>query len=384
MKRLFKIACLLSLGVLSFACSKDSDAEEKPQAFEVKIELSNNHPAIGEPVNVTVKTIAGSVATVEWNWGDGTVTRETAGIHSFNSDGEFTLTLTAKDNSGKSVSLSEKIIVEGTGLTKFIEKYERKQVLITAHRGNTGDKSIPENSLASLDACIANKSTLDFVEIDPRTTKDGVMVLMHDETVDRTTTGTGKVKDLTYAQIQQLKLKQADGTVTTHAVPTLQEFLLKARGKVFINLDFIDKVPAKEVYELVRNCGMLDRVLFTVSTKKDVMETILGYNKTIHLLGQYSNDGDENFLTSAGGGNRISFVYITPAKALSTSYPGILSEKGFIPASQILDQNGFSYDSQILEGNYTGVDLFLDKKFLLLQTDYPQILHAYLKTKGKR
>lgn len=384
MKQLFKIACLLSMGILAFACSKDSDGDETPQALEVKIELSNNYPTIGEPVDVTVKTIAGSVASAEWNWGDGTVTRETAGIHSFNSDGEYTLTLTAKDNSGKSVSLYEKIIVEGTGLTKFIEKYDRKQVLITAHRGNTGNKSIPENSLASLDACIANKSTLDFVEIDPRTTKDGVMVLMHDETVDRTTTGTGKVKDLTYAQIQQLKLKLADGTVTTHVVPTLQEFLLKARGKVYINLDFIDKVPAKEAYELVRNCGMLDRVLFTVSTKKDVMETMLGYIKTIHLLGQYSNDGDENFLASAGGGNRVSFVYVTPAKALSTNYSGILSEKGFIPASQILDQNGFSYDSQMLEGNYTGVDLFIDKKFLLLQTDYPQILHAYLKTKGKR
>lgn len=384
MKQLFKIYCLLGIATFFIACSKDSDGEEKPQPFEAKIESSNTYPAIGEPVQVKVQPVSGTVVSAEWNWGDGTVTKEITATHQYTSAGEYTLVLTAKDNSGNTVSSSEKVKVEGTGLTQFIKNFGRKKVLITAHRGNTGDKNIPENSLAAIEACIAKKEFLDFVEVDPRTTKDGVMILMHDETVDRTTTGKGKVKDLTYAQIQEMKLKLEDGTITNHPVPTLQEVLLKARGKVFINLDFIDKVSPKEIYDLVRNSGMPDRVTFTVGTRKDVVETMLGYTGTIHILGQYSNEGDENFLLTAGGGNRIVFTYITPAKALSTGYADLLWEKGFITATNILDQGGFSYDSQMLNGNYTGINLFLDKKFRLLQTDYPQTLHAYLKSQGKR
>lgn len=384
MKQSFKICFLLGMVLFTFACSKDADGGETAQAFEVKIECSNNYPAMGEPMDVKIKTISGTVESAQWDWGDGTLAQGISATHQYVSEGEFTLTLTAKDIHGKTVSVSEKVEVEGTGLTKFIEDYDRKKVLIMAHRGNTGNRSIPENSLASLDACIANKDVLDFVEIDPRMTKDGVIILMHDKTVDRTTTGAGKVEDMTYKEIKRLRLKLRNGKVTTQSVPTLEDFLLKARGRVFINLDFVDKVPAKEIYDLVRKCGMLDRVIFTVGTKKDVAETMLGYTDTIHILGQYSNDGDENFLTRVGGGNRISFTYITPAKALSTGYSALLLRKGFIPTSQILNQKGFTYDSQMMNRDYTGIDLFLEKNFLLLQTDYPKNLHAYLKSKGKR
>ncbi|MBD8388586.1 glycerophosphodiester phosphodiesterase family protein [Dysgonomonas sp. BGC7] len=384
MKSILKIYCFLNIIILFSACSGDSEGEVKQEVFEAKIDMSSTHPAIGEILDTKVQVVAGTLASAEWNWGDGTVTQGIKSSHEYTAAGEYTLTLTAKDNYGKSVSLSQKVIVEGIGLTNLIKDFDRNKVWIIAHRANTGDKSIPENSMAAIEASILNTDVLNFVEVDPRTTKDGVMILMHDETVDRTTNGTGKVKDLTYEEIQKLKLKLDDGTVTSHSVPSLYDVFMKARGKVFINLDFINKVAPKEIYELVRNCGMLDRVMFTVGTKKDVAETMLGYSKTIHILGQYSNDGDEDYLSSAGGGDRISFVYITPAKALSTDYATLLWNKGFIVTSNILDQNGFTYDTQMLNGNYTGIDLLLAKKFQLLQTDYPKTLHAYLKTQGKR
>jgi len=382
MKQLIKLYFLLATLFL-IACSNSSD-EDISQSFEAKIASSNSFPAIGEPVEMSIQALSGIAISAEWNWGDGAVTQGITGTHQYTASGTYTLTLTAKDNSGKSVSVSEKIEVEGIGLTKFVKEFDRNHILITAHRGNTGNTSIPENSMAAIETCIANKDALDFIEIDPRATKDGVMVLMHDATIDRTTNGTGKISDLTYAEVQQLRLKLDDGTITEHHVPTLQEVLVKARGKVFINLDFINNVSPKEAYELVRNCGMLDRVLFTVGTKKDVAENMLGYNQTIHILGQYSDDGDENYLSAAGGGNRIAFVYITPAKALSSGYADLLWEKGFITATNLLDQNGFSYDSQMLDGNYTGINLILAKNYRLLQTDYPKTLHAYLKSQSKR
>lgn len=78
------------------------------------------------------------------------------------------------------------------------------------------------------------RGAVDIVEVDPRMTKDGVIVLMHDETIDRTTTGKGKVKDLTYEQLQSYRLKLADGTVTNHTVPLCMTHWLQGGERSFL------------------------------------------------------------------------------------------------------------------------------------------------------
>ncbi len=382
MKSLSIYITILFSGLFLFACSDDSDNTLSTD-FEVRIELSNTTPAIGELVEAKVISTE-EIEKAEWVWGNGDLSEGMNVSYSFDTKGNYVISLKVTNKLGEFKTTSAKVKVDGVGLTKMIGEYDNNRVWVTAHRGNTGADNIPENSLAALKACVSQSEYLDFVEIDPRMTKDGVMILMHDATVDRTTNGTGKVVDLTYQQIQQLKLKLPDGTLTNEYVPSLQDFLLAAKGKVFVNLDFIDKVSPKEIFDLVKTCGMQDQVLFTVGTKKEVYETMLGYSKTIHLLGQYSNEGDENLLSSVGGGNRIKFTYITPAKALSTSFAELLWDQKFIPATNVLDQNGFYYDTQIASGDFSGVDKLLAKNFLLLQTDQPKILHNYLKQKGKR
>ena len=62
-------------------------------------------------------------------------------------------------------------------------------MLVVAHRGNW--RSAPENSTAAIDSAIAMK--VDIVEIDIQKTKDGQLILMHDNTLDRTTTGKGSI-----------------------------------------------------------------------------------------------------------------------------------------------------------------------------------------------
>src|SRR5690606_26246675 len=74
------------------------------------------------------------------------------------------------------------------------------KVLVIAHRGCVGEA--PEVSVASIQAC-AGKG-IDGIELDIRKTRDGVLVSIHDDTVDRTTNGTGKVAEMTLAQISQL------------------------------------------------------------------------------------------------------------------------------------------------------------------------------------
>ena len=94
--------------------------------------------------------------------------------------------------------------------------------LIAGHRG---DRSVaPENTLPALQGAL--DSTLDFVETDLQLTADGVPVLIHDETVDRTTNGTGAVADLTFSQLRALDAGSwYSPDFAGVVVPSLDEFL---------------------------------------------------------------------------------------------------------------------------------------------------------------
>lgn len=140
-------------------------------------------------------------------------------------------------------------------------------VMVVAHRAchaaapSRGlETALPENSLAALERCIA--LGVDVVEIDVRRTQDGALVLMHDAKVDRTTTGTGRVADLTLGELQALRLK-VDGVATQAPPPTLSAFLRVARGRILVNLDLKEDGPlAAQVARLVHDVGADDWVLF--------------------------------------------------------------------------------------------------------------------------
>ncbi|GGR87916.1 hypothetical protein GCM10010252_28410 [Streptomyces aureoverticillatus] len=110
-------------------------------------------------------------------------------------------------------------------------------VMTAAHRGQW--REAPENSLPAMLAAFADGA--EIVEADIRLTKDGVPVLMHDATVDRTTDGTGRVADLTYAQLSALRLREGLGgrqtALTGHRVPTLAQAMEAARTRGLVNLD---------------------------------------------------------------------------------------------------------------------------------------------------
>lgn len=110
-------------------------------------------------------------------------------------------------------------------------------VLVVAHRGDW--RYAPENSIAAIEHSIA--VGVDVVEVDLQLTKDSVLILMHDASLNRTTTGKGKICEWTLDSIKTLKLKSGCGIKTKETVPTLEEALLAAKGKVLINLDKADR-----------------------------------------------------------------------------------------------------------------------------------------------
>ena len=113
--------------------------------------------------------------------------------------------------------------------------------LLSAHRGGASTR-YPENCIATFEHTL--RHTFSIMEIDLQYTKDGHIVLLHDSTLDRTTTGTGPVADRTLEELRQLRLKDKDGNVTEYRMPTLDEALPWARGKTIVILDK-KKVPVE-------------------------------------------------------------------------------------------------------------------------------------------
>ncbi|WP_315823721.1 glycerophosphodiester phosphodiesterase family protein [Paraflavitalea speifideaquila] len=113
----------------------------------------------------------------------------------------------------------------------FLNTHSRV-VLVAAHRG--AHLEAPENSMAAFRKAI--DLGIDIIELDVRCTKDGVLVCMHDKTVNRTTNGKGAVDSFTFEEIRQLRLKH-NGQVTDEQIPTLEEALLLAKGKILVDLD---------------------------------------------------------------------------------------------------------------------------------------------------
>jgi len=116
-----------------------------------------------------------------------------------------------------------------------------------------------ENSLASTKQSI--RSGVDIVEVDVRTTKDGHLVLMHDSSIDRTTTGKGKVEDLTLAEIRKFRLKAPYGRISEETVPTFEEFLKVTKGKIMVDVDMkTDNVTG--ILEAVKRTGTSGEVFY--------------------------------------------------------------------------------------------------------------------------
>jgi len=123
------------------------------------------------------------------------------------------------------------------------------QIAVISHRGE--HLSHVENTLPAFQAAI--DAGADFFELDVRTTSDGRLVLMHDGTVDRTTNGKGKVRELAFDQIRQL---DAGG----NKVPTFEEALNLAHGKIGVYVDCKEIAPADLVAALEK-ADMSDKVV---------------------------------------------------------------------------------------------------------------------------
>lgn len=150
---------------------------------------------------------------------------------------------------------------------------------LVAHRG--GAKLAPENTLAAFESAVSSWGA-DMLEMDVRLTADGEVVVIHDDSVDRTTDGTGKVADLTLAQLRELDAGYRFVDPRGHtswrgrgaSIPTLEE-VLDACPSVWINVEAKERPAARPLIDIIRRRGEQFRVLVAAeveANRRDVRD----------------------------------------------------------------------------------------------------------------
>lgn len=124
--------------------------------------------------------------------------------------------------------------------------------LISAHRGGP-EPGYPENCLETFQNALNYGPCI--IECDVAQTADSILVMMHDDTVDRTTDGTGRVDSLTFDQIRALTLLDNDGNPTPYKVPTFGEVLDWAKNNAILTVDVKRTVGHEDIVAAIEEHG---------------------------------------------------------------------------------------------------------------------------------
>jgi glycerophosphoryl diester phosphodiesterase len=143
-------------------------------------------------------------------------------------------------------------------------------VITTGHRGAAALE--PENTLRGIQRAI--EIGVDQIEVDIHLTRDGELVVIHDETVDRTTNGHGRIRDLTFEEIRGLDAGKGE------VVPTLQEVIDLTRDHVILQVELKGLGVEHKAVEAVEEANIVDRVVFT-SFRHPALKTVKRLNPSI-------------------------------------------------------------------------------------------------------
>ena len=278
---------------------------------------------------------------------------------------------------------AEKILAE-------INNPKSNYVVVISHRGDW--RNYPENSIPAIESII--RMGVDMMELDVKMTKDSVLVLMHDKTIDRMTNGKGKVSDITYDSLMTFKMKRAHNVATDSIkVPTLREALLCCKDRILVNVDHAYPYY-KEIVELANELGVTGQVLMKGKS-------------SIDKVNEDMSKHEHNLLYMP-----IIDINKPKGKALFNEY----QERGVVPMAyevcwKVLDEDAKDCMKKIVEsgsklwvntfwpsvcggfGNdddaaydaadpYAVYQQYIDLGAKMIQTDRPQLVLEFLRSKG--
>jgi len=238
-----------------------------------------------------------------------------------------------------------------------------RQVMVVAHRGHNADH--PENSLAAIRA--AAEVGCDYSELDVRHTADGVLILMHDGTVDRTTDATGDVESYTWAQLQDLILLGGDpGNPESSEVPLFVDALALSRELgIMLYVDL--KTDRTDLVLADIESGAYYEVALVRDDLVDVAP--MATDDPELLVMPPISDGDE-LLAAMAAVDTLRIVEI--ARVVSDADLTALILSSGLQAQQDVMADGDPMAA--LSGDYTGWRSYVEAGVQLLQTNFPELL----------
>ena len=271
-------------------------------------------------------------------------------------------------------------------LLKNLHDNESKYIFVIAHRGDW--RNAPENSLQSIEKAIAMK--VDMIELDIQPTKDGNFICMHDETLDRTSTGKGPIKDYTTEELKKFVLRSGNGIKTRQPIPTLKEALNVCKGRILVNIDK-GGTYIKEIMPIIQECGM------------DKQDIIKGYYPVEKVKKEYGSNESMLYMPIVNLWDKEAVATIqTFIKNFTPIAYELCFKDDANPNLKIIDEiaksgsrvwmntlwdslcGGHDDENALLESKDKHWGWMLKHKATMIQTDRPQELIHYLEEKGLR
>lgn len=276
-----------------------------------------------------------------------------------------------------------------TTIEKILAKLENandNHIMVVAHRGDW--RNAPENSIQAIENCIA--MGVDMVEIDVRKTKDNQLIVMHDDQLDRTTTGTGYVSDWTLDSIKTLYLKNGTGRPTFHKIPTLKEALVVAKDKILINLDkcydYFD-----EAYQLIQETGTTKQVVIKGYHKtpeevqndfKSKLDSIL-FMPIINLDEQANASEIINQYQLSLKPKAFEIVFSVDTSSVLNNFSEIKNNGSKVWVNSLWKSLNAGYEDDLAVTKIDSIyGWYVKKGVNMIQTDRPELLLTYLRSKG--
>ena len=247
-----------------------------------------------------------------------------------------------------------------------IAELSKDNILVCAHR--SFHTNAPENSLQSIKNAI--QAGIDIIEIDVRTTKDSVLVLIHDKEIDRITTGKGLIKNYTFSDLQQFNLKMKD-SITEDKIPLLEDALKMAKGKVIVNLD-LKAVNYKQLYQMLKKYNMEKEVISYTGTLKEVSK-MLSIDSLYAVMPLVKTKEEMLYYHQ---NTRSPLQHFTDESFTKDNMEWIQKNNKIVFINTLWDE-----DDTFILGKMEAMDRVIALKPAIIQTDHPLLLIDYLRSK---
>ena len=272
------------------------------------------------------------------------------------------------------------------GIVAEIHNPSSRKVLVACHRGDW--RNYPENSLAAIESVIGMGA--DIVEIDLALTSDSVLVVCHDRTLNRTTTGKGLIAEIPYDSVQRCFLKSGHGVATSHRMPTLREALELCKDRIVVNID-----KGYQYYDLVQRLseelGVTGQLLIKgkspvadVAAKFSRYEHNMMYMPIIDILKPKGQNLFAEYREKGIVPLAYEICWDRPAPEVETCMREVVAGGSKLWVNSLwASLCGGLDDDRAFDGDPAAVyGKLVDMGATMIQTDRPELLISYLRSRG--